>query len=162
MLSADTHENSPLTIENQDDIEGLRRIGRIVARVLDEMLSAASLDQVHNRLYPAVERARVRSGQLFDLLATAMPVGDTTFRLTDDFATHPVWKMGLTVALEDVTKDLEIMADALRLIRERMESSDRQDDALAQLIGEVRAVSRRLTGAGDGLNETLDPTPNVP
>ena len=25
----------------------------------DEMLSAASLDQVHNRLHPAVERARV-------------------------------------------------------------------------------------------------------
>jgi ATP-dependent DNA helicase DinG len=125
-----------------------------------EMLSAASLDQVHNRLFPAVERVRVRSGQLYDMLATAMPAGEPTFRLIDDFATHPVWKMGLTVALEDVTKDLEIMADALRIIRERMESADRQDDALTQLIAEVRAVSRRLTGAGDGLNETLDPTPN--
>lgn len=125
-----------------------------------EMLSAASLDQVHNRLFPAVERARVRSSQLFELLGTAMPSGDSTFRLTDAFATHPVWKAGLTMALEDVTKDLEIMGDALRIIRERMEASDRQDDALAQLIGEVRAVSRRLTGAGDGLNETLDPAPN--
>src|SRR5262249_54275371 len=131
-----------------------------LTKTREEMLSAASLDQVHNRLYPAVERARVRGAQLFDLLATAMPSGDTTFRLTDEFATHPVWKCGMTVALEDVTKDLEIMADALRIIRERMEAADRQDDALAQLIGEVRAVSRRLTGAGDGLNETLDPTPN--
>jgi ATP-dependent DNA helicase DinG len=126
----------------------------------DQMLSAASLDQVHNRLYPAVERSRVRSGQLFELLATAMPTGDATFRLTDEFATHPVWKAGLTVALEDVTTDLDIMFDSLRIVRERMESADRQDDALMQLIGEVHAVSRRLTGAGDGLNQTLNPPPN--
>jgi ATP-dependent DNA helicase DinG len=124
-----------------------------------DMLSAASLDQVHNRLYPAVERARVRSAGLFELLGTVMTTGDATMRLTDEFALHPVWKGGLTVALEEVSADLEIIFDALRIIRERMEAAERQDDALNALIGEVRAVSRRLTGAGDGLAQTLNPPP---
>lgn len=46
-----------MTIENQDDIEGLRRIGRIVAHVLEEMLNAArpgmttlELDELGERL----------------------------------------------------------------------------------------------------------------
>src|SRR5262245_26674613 len=47
----------PVTIENQEDIEGLRRIGSIVARVLDEMLISArpgmttlELDAIGERL----------------------------------------------------------------------------------------------------------------
>jgi ATP-dependent DNA helicase DinG len=125
----------------------------------DDMLSAASLDQVHNRLHPAVERARGRSAALFEMLATVMTGGESTMRLTDDFATHPLWKAGLSVALEDVIADLDIIFDSLRIIRERMEAAERQDDALLSLIGEVRAVSRRLTGAGDALAQTLNPPP---
>ena len=58
-------EKLPVTIENQDDIEGLRRIGSIVARVLAEMLSAArpgmttlELDAIGDRL---LERCGARS-----------------------------------------------------------------------------------------------------
>lgn len=54
-----------MTIENQNDIDGLRRIGSIVARVLDEMLRAArpgmttlELDAIGERL---LERAGARS-----------------------------------------------------------------------------------------------------
>lgn len=53
----DTHRNSSLTIENQHDIEGLRRIGEIVAHVLETMLSSArsgmttlELDAIGERL----------------------------------------------------------------------------------------------------------------
>jgi ATP-dependent DNA helicase DinG len=124
----------------------------------DNLLSKASLDQLHNRLHPAVERARGRTAALFELVGTVM-TGESTLRLTDDFALHPVWKGGLSVALEDVIADLDIIFDSLRIIRERMEAADRQDDVALSLIAEVRAVSRRLTGAGDALAETLNPPP---
>lgn len=130
-----------------------------LVKTSSDMLSAASLDQVHNRLYPAVERARARSASLFELLSTMMTGTESTVRLTDEFATHPIWKGGLAVALEDVLADLEIIFDALRIIRERMEASEREDEALNALVAEVRAVSRRLTGAGDALAQTLNPPP---
>jgi methionyl aminopeptidase len=51
-----------LTIENQNDIEGLRRIGRIVARVLDEMLSSARPGMTTLELDAIGERLLARFG----------------------------------------------------------------------------------------------------
>ena len=124
----------------------------------DDLLSAASLDQIHTRLYPAIERARARSTALFEMLTTLVAGGtDATVRLTDEFAADPIWKRGLTVAFEDALGEIEILSDGLRIIRERMEAADRQDEAALMLIGELRAVARRLTGAGDSLAQTLNP-----
>jgi ATP-dependent DNA helicase DinG len=63
------------------------------------------------------------------------------------------------VSLENLNTDLEMIFDALRVIRERMEAADTQDDGLESLVAEVRAVSRRLTAAGDALSQTLAPPP---
>jgi methionyl aminopeptidase len=62
MLRVDAHEESPLTIENQNDIEGLRRIGSIVARVLEEMLSSARPGMTTLELDAIGERLLERSG----------------------------------------------------------------------------------------------------
>lgn len=126
----------------------------------DDMLSAASLEQIHSRLYPAIERARARTTALFDLLTTLVAGGtETTVRLTDEFAADPIWRRGLSVALEDILGEIEILSDGLRIIRERMEAAERQDEPTLTLIGELRAVARRLTGAGDSLAQTLNPPP---
>jgi ATP-dependent DNA helicase DinG len=132
-----------------------------LAKTPDDLLSAASIEQIHTRLYPAVERARARSAAIFDLLATLVAGGtESTVRLTDDFAADPIWKRGLSVALEDVLGDLEIIEDGLRIVRERLEAAPKQDEALMAMVGEVRAVSRRLIGAGDALAQTLNPPPS--
>jgi ATP-dependent DNA helicase DinG len=131
-----------------------------LAKSPDDLLSAASLDQIHVRLFPAVERARSRSGALFDLLTTLVATGtESTMRLTDEFAADPIWKAGLSVALEDALGDFEVLSDGLRVIRERMEAAPTQDESLLALIGELRAVTRRLTAAGDSLAQTLAPPP---
>ncbi len=51
-----------MTIENEADIEGLRRIGAIVARVLDEMLSAARPGMTTLELDALGEQALARAG----------------------------------------------------------------------------------------------------
>ena len=126
----------------------------------DDMLSAASLDQIHTRLYPAVERARARSTALFEILTTLVAAGtESTLRLTDEFAADPIWKRGLSVALEDVIGDIGVLSDGLRVIRERMEASTRLDEGALALIAELSAVARRLTSAADSLAQTLNPPP---
>lgn len=126
----------------------------------DDLLSAASLDQIHTRLYPAIERARARSTALFDMLTTLVAAGtESTVRLTDEFAADPIWKSGLSVALEDTILEIDTLSDGLRLVRERMEAADRQDEATLSLIAELGAVARRLTGAADSLAQTLNPPP---
>jgi ATP-dependent DNA helicase DinG len=129
------------------------------AKKADDLMNASSLDQIHTRIYPALERARNRSTSLFDMLGTLIPGSEGTLRLTDEFALDPIWKNGLTVALENLNTDLETIFDALRVIRERMEAADVQDESLDSLVAEVRAVSRRLTAAGDALSQTLAPPP---
>jgi ATP-dependent DNA helicase DinG len=147
---------------NRLERRGKGLLPALVARLMkaDDMLSAASLDSVHTRLYPAVERARARSVGLFDMLGTLVAGGvESTVRLTDEFAADPIWKRGLSVALEDVIGDIDVIADGLRVIRERMEAATRQDEATLALITEIHAVARRLVNAGDSLAQTLNPPP---
>ena len=62
-----------------------------------DLLSTASLDLVEARLAPAVHALREKSALLFDLLDTFIQEsGEPVVRLTDDFATHPIWKAGLS------------------------------------------------------------------
>lgn len=131
-------------------------IGRLAAS--SDLLSTASLDLVQSRLTPGVHAVREKSGMLFDLLDTFLQeCNETVVRLTDDFATHPIWSAGLRVALEDTLSEIDLLADGLQLVRERLESANKPDESVMPLLNEMRAVTRRLQTAGDGLRRALDP-----
>ncbi len=123
-----------------------------------DLLSVASLDLVHARLYPAANAAREKGTVVFDLLeGVLMEQTASVMRLGEDFEAHPVWQGGLAGALEDLLRELSLLSEHLQLIRERMESDERVHEASAPLLGELRGVSRRLDVAGDGLRQALLP-----
>ncbi len=128
----------------------------------DDLLSTASLDLVHARLAPAVHAARDKGALLFDLLATVLTEsGQSPLRLTADFASHPAWAAGLDVALTDLLGEIVMLREGLRLVRERLETDERRAEAVAPLLAEMRAVTRRLEGIGDGLTRALRPPPDA-
>jgi ATP-dependent DNA helicase DinG len=129
--------------------------------VSKDLLSTASLDLVETRLAPAVDGLRDKSALLFDLLDTFIEeAGQPIVRLTQAFSSHPIWKAGLSIALEDTLGAIELLQEGLRLVRERIEGSTALDDALAPLLNEMRSVTRRLQAAGDGLRRALTPPPD--
>lgn len=124
-----------------------------------DLLSVASLDLVHAKLFPSVLAAREKAGVVFDLLDGLLQEANTAvMRLTRDFDEHPVWRSGLEAALEDLLRELTLMSDNLRLIRERMETDERLMDVNGTLLGELRGVARRLDLAGDALRQALRPS----
>jgi ATP-dependent DNA helicase DinG len=126
-----------------------------------DLLSTASLDLVEARLAPSVHGLREKSGLLFDLLDTFIEEeGQPVVRLTMGFASHPIWKAGLTRSLEDTLGEIELLGEGLGLVRERIEGSSKLDEQLAPLLNEMRSVTRRLETAGDGLRRALSPPPD--
>ena len=126
-----------------------------------DLLSTASLDLVEQRLAPSVHALREKSALLFDLLDVFIQeAGQPVVRLTNAFASHEIWRAGLSVALEDTLGEIALLQDGLRLVRERIEGSAKLDEALAPLLNEMRSVTRRLEGAGDGLRRALAPPPD--
>jgi Rad3-related DNA helicase len=145
---------------NRLDRRGKGLLSALVMRLSTsrDLLSAASLDLVGSRLSPSVHAVREKSALLFDLLETFLgESGETVVRLTDAFADHPVWPAGLRLALSDTLGEIESLAEGLQLVRERLESGNRTDDSVMPLLNEMRAVTRRLQLAGDGLKRALDP-----
>lgn len=135
-------------------------VSRLAAR--KDLLSVASLDLVQARLFPAAFAARDKGGVVFDLLDGVMQESrSSVLRLVDDFAEHPVWRAGLTAALEDLLRELALLGDNLRLVRERLEVDEQAIEAHAALLGELRGVTRRLENAGDALREGLTPAGKV-
>ena len=127
-----------------------------------DLLSTASLDLVRARLEPSVAAAREKGSLLFDILEmTLRERGDTVMRLTDEFASHPVWQAGLRAALEDVLGAIAMLEDGLHLVRERLEADSVRSEAVAPLLAEMRGVTRRLEALGDGLRRTLEPPANA-
>jgi len=123
-----------------------------------DLLSSASLDLVNARLAPAVYGAREKGGRVFDILeAMLRQRGESVMRLTDDFASHPVWAAGLRTALADALGEIALLEDGLRLVRERLEADSARRDAVAPLLAEMRGVTRRLEALGDGLRRALEP-----
>jgi ATP-dependent DNA helicase DinG len=126
-----------------------------------DLLSTASLDLVEARLAPSVHGLREKSALLFDLLDTFIQEeGQPVVRLAQSFATHPIWKAGLSLALEDALGEIELLGEGLRLVRERIEGSTKLDEQLAPLLNEMRSVTKRLQTAGDGLRRALTPPPD--
>ena len=126
-----------------------------------DLLSTASLDLVEQRLAPSVHSLHEKSGLLFDLLDVFIQeAGQPVVRLTNAFASHAIWKAGLSVALEDTLGAIDLLQEGLRLVRERIEGSTKLDEALAPLLNEMRSVTRRLQASGDGLRRALAPPPD--
>lgn len=142
------------------DRKGKGLLAALTARLSEktDLLSVASLDLVQERMIPSAFGAREKATLLFDLLQAWLEnQGQSQLRLTDDFRRDPVWDAGLRAALDDLLGDVELLHQGLRLVRERLESDERRAEQLAPLLGEVRAVARRLQAAGDGLRRALDP-----
>ncbi|MDB4875705.1 MAG: helicase c2 [Gemmatimonadetes bacterium] len=159
-LGATVSRRSLQRLFNRLDRRGKGLLSALIARLAvgNDLLSVASLDLVQSRLSPGVHAVRDKSAMVFDLLDTFLhEAGGAVVRLTDDFAAHPIWRGGLRVALEDTLGEIDLLADGLQLVRERLESANRPDDAVMPLLNEMRAVTRRLQTAGDGLRRALDP-----
>ncbi len=161
-LGSNVSRRSLQRLFNRLDRRGKGLLPALIARLAasDDLLSAASLDVVMTRLEPSVRSVRDKSAMLFDLLETVLGEqsdGGGVLRLTEEFATHPVWRGGLRVALEDTIGEIEVLSEGLQLVRERLENAKRPDDAVLPLLNEMRAVTRRLQVAGDGLQRALDP-----
>jgi ATP-dependent DNA helicase DinG len=123
-----------------------------------DLLSIASLDLVRARLSPSTETSRRLGAQLFDLLDEWLTSkSEATVRLTDAFDDEPVWAAGLGATLDDLLREIELVAGGLRTVRERIESDTRRSEELAPLLNEVSGVSRRLLGASDALRSALRP-----
>src|SRR5215467_1326708 len=159
-LGATVSRRSLQRLFNRLDRRGKGLFGALMARLArtNDLLSTASFDLVLSRLAPALESARTKSVALFDLLETFLAnSGEPVLRLTADFGEHPIWRSGLRLALEDTLSQIDVLADGLDLVRERLEGAQRPDDSVMMLVAEIRAVTRRLQSAGDGLRRALDP-----
>ena len=147
-----------------------RRGGRGLLAVLaarlegrQDLYSTASHDLVTARLVPVVPFARDSAATVFALLDTVLrEAGEPVLRLTEDFATHPVWRGGLEAALADLLGQIGLLRDGLRLVRDRLEIDVEAADPAAALVREISGVVRRLEAFGDGLTRALRPRPDSP
>ena len=160
-LGVSTTRRALSRLFNRLDRRGRGLIASLVERLSasrDDLLAVASLDLVNQRIAPAVRAARDKSDLVFDLLLTVLQeAGTPVLRLGVDFSEHPVWKGGLHIALTDLLRELKALGESLELVSERLQSSDRRDESLTMLIAELRAVTRRLDAAAEGLMLALRP-----
>ena len=164
-LGAMVSRRSLVRLFNRLDRRGKGLLSALLMRLTanNDLLSVASSDLVISRLFPAAEAARTKSAALFDLLEQLLEQSaDSVLRLTDDFADHPIWRAGLRRALEDTLGEIRLLGEGLELVRERIEGGTRVDEAVVPLLNEIRAVTRRLQLAGDGLQRALDPGTSEP
>jgi ATP-dependent DNA helicase DinG len=125
-----------------------------------DLMSTASLDLLQSNLTPAVHAARDRATLVFDYLDRYLQLSnEPVARLTAAFASHPVWKDGLGESLGALLRELTLLQDGLRLVRERMEANGAPREGVASLLSEIRGVARRLESAGDALQRALVPAP---
>lgn len=164
--AAGAHLGATLTRRGMDRLFGrLERRGKgllptLVMRLSGrkDLVSVASLDLVQARLTASARLGRDKGAMVFDLLDELLQSeGVSVKRLDDGFAAHAVWRGGLDSALSDLLGEIEILARGLQLVRDRMEDDDAAQERYGQLLGEVRAVTRRLLMAGDTLRAALTP-----
>jgi ATP-dependent DNA helicase DinG len=163
-LGATVTRRGLVRLLNRLDRQGKGLLAALTTRLLAhrDLLSTASLDLVRIRLTPAVQGARDKGALVFHLLETMLKErGETVMRLTDEFASHPIWEAGLRTALADALGEIVLLEDGLRLVRERLESDAGRHEEVASLLAEMRGVTRRLEALGDGLRRTLEPPGNA-
>jgi ATP-dependent DNA helicase DinG len=164
--AAGAHLGSTITRRSLDRLFArLERRGKgllptLIARLSGrrDLVSVASLDLVQARLTASTRAGREKGGVVFDLLDALMASESVMVRRLDgDFETHLIWRGGLDAALPDLLGEIEILAKGLQLVRDRMEDDDAAQERYGALLGEVRAVTRRLVNAGDSLRSALRP-----
>ncbi len=126
-----------------------------------DLLSTASLDLVRERLAPSVHKARELSQRLFDELQALLEStpGSPSLRLDEGFVSGDAWRFGLEATFTDLLREIGLLNDGLRLVRERIESDEKKAEELSTTIGELRGVGRRLENAADALVQALRPAP---
>ncbi len=145
------------------DRRGRGLLAALVARLSrkSDLLNTASLDLVQGRLVPAAAAAKQTAERVFGLLEQFVAdEGGGQVRLTEAFAQHHIWADGLGSALTDLLREIELLNDSLRIVRERHEREAAPDEAVAPVFNEVRGVGRRLQVAADGLRSSLIPPPD--
>ncbi|HSR16192.1 MAG TPA: helicase C-terminal domain-containing protein, partial [Gemmatimonadales bacterium] len=122
-----------------------------------DLLSRASLDVLQGHLIPALVEARRAADGLFARLASRLAeVPGGVLRVGPDFAEDPVWEEGLTGGLHAALSAFRRMRDDVELIGDRL-STEEVTERRAQLLLEIRGVSRRLDAIADGLTRALQP-----
>jgi ATP-dependent DNA helicase DinG len=131
-------------------------IAKLIGR--RDLVSVATLDLVEARLTAATRAAREKGNDVFDMLDSVLSTESAMVRRLDrDFDSHPIWREGLDAALQDLLGEIDILAKGLQLVRDRMEDDDAAQERYGTLLGELRAVTRRLQNAGDALRGALQP-----
>jgi ATP-dependent DNA helicase DinG len=121
----------------------------------DDLLSRASVDLLRLGVLPEVAASRTHAERLFTILAERLGA-ESVLRLTDGFATDPVWGKGLDVALDDFIAVIGRVREGVETVAERLELDEEPDDR-AQRLAELRGVVRRLQAVHDGLLLALRP-----
>jgi ATP-dependent DNA helicase DinG len=164
--AAGAHLGSTITRRGLDRLFArLERRGKgllptLVARLTGrkDLVSVASLDLVQARLTGSTRAGRDKGAVVFDMIDALLSSDSNLVRRLDhEFASHPIWRGGLSAALPDLLGEIEILARGLQLVRDRMEDDDAAQERYGPLLGEVRAVTRRLVNAGDALRSALNP-----
>jgi len=129
---------------------------------MDDLLSGASVQLIRDDLLRDVADARTRATDVFRILAdhlTTHEAGEQ--RLTDAFVDDPIWEGGLGPALDDLLRVFARLRDGVEIVADRLELAE-EADRRSQLLGELRAVVRRLQTASDALLLALRPQPGTP
>jgi ATP-dependent DNA helicase DinG len=140
------------------DRKGRGLLAALVARLSrkSDLISTASLDLVQGRLIPSANAAKRNAEVVFDVLEKfVIAEGGGQIRLTSAFA-------GIDASLTDLLREIELLNESLRVIRERHEREAARDELVAPLFNEIRGVGRRLEAAGDALRLGLAPPPDAP
>jgi ATP-dependent DNA helicase DinG len=131
-------------------------IAKLIGR--RDLVSVATLDLVEARLTASTRAAREKGNDVFDLLDSLLSTESAMVRRLDrDFDSHPIWREGLEASLQDLLGEIDILGKGLQLVRDRMEDDDAAQERYGTLLGELRAVTRRLQNAGDALRGALQP-----
>jgi ATP-dependent DNA helicase DinG len=123
----------------------------------NDLLGQSALDLIETRILPNLDGARERAGTVFSFLEDVFAGGEPMFRMTDEFAKHPVWPLGLDDALTALLDNLGGLLEALELLRERVSVDQSLREKLEQQLMELRGGAARVESAADALRTALRP-----
>ena len=127
-----------------------------------DLLSRASLDLLRGRLLPAVLDARRAADQLLLRLHGRLEQEQGgVLRLTDEFQRDAIWQDGLQRELDQTLLAFRAIKDSIETIADRMAGMELSERRV-QLLGELRAVVRRMESMSDALNQALRPAGGGP
>lgn len=128
----------------------------------DDAPSRASLEQVQQRLLPALAEARRGADALFLRLHQRLEqVPGGQLRLEDAFGDDPIWDQGLRAELDTLLHALRSLHATLEDVAARLEQAE-ETEGSRRLVQEIQGVMRRLESVADALNRTLRPAPGGP